>query len=230
MIRCKLFTFRISSILRITVVVACVCALLRDSPQAKIHHGSFDVSAPGELSVYEFFDESLSGFQVMPGKWRVEGNWLNYGSNFWLCDQLVVSHESYQVQHLDWDTKGHTCSVSGSMTAVFDSANVRQKSAFPISVPWSDDPFTEDMGCLGEYDEFWDMKHSLVMTDYGVILQAGHGDDGSYEFFTATNSNGDICAIRCVLEEDKSFWINRYYSTPLLARLRDRFSRILPGR
>jgi hypothetical protein len=221
--RLHLSKFRLSSLFLVTAIIALVCTLLfRDNPTQHIAHGTFNVSGQGELAVYEYFDQPVVGFEALPGNWTVSGHWLTYGSNRWLCYDLFVVHDCCRPKDIEWDRNGTYCSVSGSMTSVTDSSFVRENSAFPIEVPWRDQPLTENDPFLGEYDEFWDLKYSLVITQFGVLIQAGNGDDGAFEYFLGRNLDGKVCAVRCVLEDDKEFWINRYYSQPWSKRLCDR--------
>ncbi len=215
----KSIRFRLTFLFSATLLVAAACALLRDSPTRKLHHGSFEVLHAGELSVYEYFDERISGFDVLPGVWNATGSWITSGSSHWVCYELVVMHDSFSSAEISWDRDGEYCSVSGSMTAVVDPKYVREHSAFPIAVPWSKEPFSENKGSLGEYDEFWDLPFSIITTKYGVILQAGNGDDGAFLFYLGRNSDGDVCAVRCVLESDTSPWVDRFFARPWPSRL-----------
>jgi hypothetical protein len=213
------FTYRTTTLLAAIAICACLLSLAQDDPNEVCEHGTFEVSSPGEIIVYEFFDDSVSGEPAMVGQWNVKGHWINSGSDHWICHRLVVQNASVAEDDLRWEKEPRYCSVSGSMTSVFDPAFTREKSAYPLRVPWTDKPFTDGMGSIGEHDEFWQMKHSLIMTDYGVILQAGNGDDGAYKYFVGRNSNGKIGGIRCLLEDDTSYWLDRYYSQPLFRRL-----------
>ena len=214
----RLLRFNLRILFSAVLVFAVLLALCRDIPFTVIDHGYFTVSPGGELSVYEFYDSPHFGHGAITGKWTVTCRWVNRGENHWTPVELNVVSAGIQRNKITWN-EPKWCSVSGSMTSITDTKFVRENGAYPFPVPWKKTAFTAEDGWLGDYDEFWELKHSLLITRYGVILQAGNGDDGSFEYFVGCNGDGRVCAIRCVLESDTDYFLKNYQSSPLIKRM-----------
>ena len=140
------------------------------------------------------------------------------GRNHWTPITLWVVAEGAKLDELSW-TQPELSGVSSGLTSVTNAKHVRDHGAYPITVPWLSEPLTAEPPWIGEYDEFWDMKYPLLIVDYGVILQAGNGDDGAFEYMLGRDRNGLVCAVKCTLEDDPDFWLQDYNSQPRLKRM-----------
>ena len=221
-------TFKIRSLLAITLLVSLGLALSRDIPFVELHHGSFELPPNAEISVYEFYDDPHFGKHAASGIWNVECRWVNRGENHWTPINLRVTLENVMLHELSWG-EPQSCWVSGSMASVINAKHVRENGAYPIPVPWSEEPIAADSGFIGEYDEFWNMKYTLLIVDYGVVLVAGNGDDGSFQYKLGRNDKGQVCAVECILEDDPDYWLQSYYSHSRLKRMWWNFIQRLDG-
>ena len=228
--RLHLSNFRLSSLFVLIAMVALLCALFCENPTQHIVHGTFNVSGcQGELAVFDYFNEPIGdfrepvgGFEALPGNWTVSGRWLTCGSNRWLCYDLLVVHDCCRPTDLQWDRNVRYCSVSTGKTSITDASYLRENTPFPMKVAWRSRPVTKNEYLNGSsfWRDFWDLKYSIAITQFGVLIQAG--GDGDFEYFLGRNSDGKVCAVRCILEDDKESCINQYYSQPWSKRLCDR--------
>ena len=204
--------------LLVILAVSILLAFTRDVPFVELDHGSFVLPANAEISVYEFYDDPHFGKAAVPGKWNVKCRWVNRGNNLWTPLALHVVAEGVNLDELSWAEPDFAW-ISACMASVIDAKHVRDKGAYPITVPWSEKPLTADSAFVGEYDEFWDLKYPLLIVDYGVILPAGNGDDGSFNYVLGRDGKGNVCAVKCMLEDDPEFWLQNYYSHSQLKRM-----------